>query len=103
MRSAAPLRPLVYLFGWMRTRVWVDAMRPVDEIARISPRPVFIIQGLADGSIPAGSAQRLYDAAGEPRLLWLETGIGHMGMYPADPEGYESRVIGFFDTYLLEE
>lgn len=103
MRSAAPLRPLVYLFGWMRTGVWVEAMRPVDEIARISPRPVFIIQGLADPAVPADSAQRLFDAAGEPRLLWLEPGIGHLGMYGADPEGYASRVIGFFDLYLLEK
>lgn len=101
MRSAALLRPLVYLFGWMRTGVWVGAMRPVDDVARISPRPVFIIQGLEDGAVPADSAQRLFDAAGEPRLLWLEPGIGHLGMYPADPAAYASRVLGFFDQYLL--
>lgn len=77
---------------------WV---RPVDDIARISPRPVYIIQGLRDSAIPPDSAQRLFDAAGEPRFLWLGEDAYHMNMYAKYPEEYEERVIGFFDRYLL--
>jgi fermentation-respiration switch protein FrsA (DUF1100 family) len=70
--------------------------------AHISPRPVFIIQGLADGMVPLDSAQRLYDAAGEPRLLWVEKDVRHLNMYAYYKTRYTKRVIKFFDNYLLK-
>jgi fermentation-respiration switch protein FrsA (DUF1100 family) len=60
-----------------------------------------IIQGEADSMIPADSAQLLYEAAGEPRYLWTEAGVNHVGMYSAHPEVYEQKVVGFFNEYLL--
>jgi fermentation-respiration switch protein FrsA (DUF1100 family) len=81
----------------------IDLIRPVDQIGDISPRPVFIIQGTADGQIDTDSAQRLYQAAGEPRFLWLEPGADHLEIYAAQPEEYERRVIGFFDAALQED
>ncbi|MGE5251152.1 MAG: alpha/beta hydrolase [Bacteroidota bacterium] len=101
MRSAPLLRPLVYLYGRMKTGVSVGWLRPVEDIARISPRPVLLIQGLDDSAIPPDSARRLYEAAGEPRSLWVEPGVVHMGMYRSFPGQYTSRVIGFFDRALL--
>jgi fermentation-respiration switch protein FrsA (DUF1100 family) len=80
----------------------MDLLRPVDRIGEISPRPVLIIQGEADSMIPADSALRLYEAAGEPRFLWTEEGVSHVGMYSAHPEMYEEQVIGFFNEYLLQ-
>ena len=78
----------------------MDWLRPGDEIGKISPRPVFIIQGLADRLVPPDSSQRLYAAAGEPRLLWNEPGVPHVGMQNAFPEEYERRVMAFFEMYL---
>jgi fermentation-respiration switch protein FrsA (DUF1100 family) len=94
------LRPLVRFFAEQETGVRIVALRPVAQIGHLSPRPVFIIQGLADELIPSDSAQRLYDAAGEPRTLWVAPNVGHLGMYNALPEEYERRVIGFFDAAL---
>ena len=96
-----PMRPLMRFFATQATDVSFDMVRPVDDIARISPRPVFIIQGMADSMVPLDSAQRLYDAANEPRQLWLEEGVGHLGMYWTYEEKYTRQVIGFFDRYLL--
>jgi len=73
-------------------------VQPVDHVGQLSPRPVFLIQGLADQVVPPGSAQRLYDAAGAPRKLWLQPDIGHLGMYGVLPEEYERRVVGFFES-----
>jgi fermentation-respiration switch protein FrsA (DUF1100 family) len=102
MRTDFPeMRPLVRLFGWLGTGVDLNQMNPTEDISKISPRAVFIIQGLGDPAIPHDSAQRLYDAAGEPREIWLEPGIGHMGMYWQYGSEYLRRVIGFFDRYLL--
>jgi fermentation-respiration switch protein FrsA (DUF1100 family) len=76
-------------------------VRPVDWIGDITPRPVFLIQGTADAAIPPDSAQRLFESAGEPKLLWLQPGAGHVGALSVAREEYEQRVIEFFETELL--
>ncbi len=97
------LRPLVRFFAEREAGLSLTQARPVDQVGRISPRPVFIIQGAADRAIPADSAQRLYDAAGEPRTLWIAPGAEHMGTMSTLPDDYEQRVIAFFNAGLLDE
>jgi pimeloyl-ACP methyl ester carboxylesterase len=96
------LRPFVQLFAEREAGFAVDDLRPIDQIPKIQPRPVFILQGQEDRVIPPDSAQRLFGAAGDPRRLWLEPNVGHVGMFAADPEGFEGEVIGFFDEVLLQ-
>jgi uncharacterized protein len=94
------MQPFVLLFaGWL-SGAELDQVRPVDEIAKISPRAVFIIDGWDGEAIAMNSPYRLFDAAGEPKQLWVEKGIPHLMMYENDPMGYEERVLGFFDEYL---
>jgi len=97
------LNPLIRFFAERETGLSFDLVRPVDDIEQISPRPVFIIQGMADKMVPLDSAQRLYDAAGEPRQLWTEPDAPHLNMYPYYRTRYTKRVIKFFDTYLLKK
>jgi fermentation-respiration switch protein FrsA (DUF1100 family) len=97
------LQPFFRYFAERETGLSIELVRPVDQIADISPRPVYIIQGTADSHIPAGSAQQLYDAAGKPRLLWLEPDAEHLGTYLAQPDEYERRVIAFFDAAFQED
>jgi uncharacterized protein len=94
------LRSLIRFFAERQSGVTVNSVRPVDDITRISPRPVFLIQGMGDGMIPLDSAQRLYDAAGEPRQLWTENDVPHLNMYAYFKTRYTKRVIKFFDEYL---
>src|SRR6266540_5706482 len=56
------MRSLIQFFAAWKTGVNPNLVRPIDDIAKISPRPVFIIQGLRDGMVPLDSGQRLYDA-----------------------------------------
>ena len=95
------MRSLIRFFAERQSGVTLDLVRPVDDIAHISPRPVFLIQGMADGMVPLDSAQRLYEAAGEPRQLWLEQDVPHLNMYAYYKTRYTKRVIKFFDEYLL--
>ncbi len=97
------LRPGMRFFVRWETGLSPDDLRPVDRIGAISPRPVFILQGQGDAMVPPNSARRLYQAAGEPRQLWTEPGVGHVGLYSAYPTMFEQKVIGFFDRYLVEE
>ncbi|HUE99488.1 MAG TPA: alpha/beta fold hydrolase [Anaerolineales bacterium] len=97
------MRSLIRFFAERESGLTLDLVRPVDDIAYISPRPVFIIQGMGDGMVPVDSAQRLYDAAGEPRQLWTENDVPHLNMYAYYKTRYTKRVIRFFDEYLLSK
>jgi len=94
------LRPTLRFFVERETGLTADDLRPIDEIARISPRPIFILQGGQDTVIPPDSAQRLFNAAGEPRRLWIGEGAGHVEMFDLMPDEYIRRVIAFFDETL---
>jgi len=96
------MRSLIRAFAGWETGVSPELVRPVDDIAHISPRPVFIIQSMDDGMVPLNSAQRLFDAAGEPRQLWTENDAPHMNMYAYYKTRYTKQVIRFFDKYLLK-
>jgi uncharacterized protein len=97
------IRPLIRFFAEQQTGLDMNDVRPVDDIVLISPRPVFIIQGMADTMIPLDSAQRTYDAAGEPKQLWTELDAGHLGMYSTHSDEYTEKVVGFFDQYLARK
>ncbi len=94
------IRPLIRLFAEVQTGVSLNSVRAVDDVTLISPRPIFIIQGMQDTVIPPDSAQRIFDAAGEPKRLWTEPDAGHLYMFPLHPEEYAENVIGFFEQYL---
>jgi alpha-beta hydrolase superfamily lysophospholipase len=79
-----------------------EAVRPVDVVADIAPRPLFIIHGSADSLIPVEQGERLYAAAGEPKELWIVENAIHCGAYFLDRPGYVQRVTTFFEEALGE-
>lgn len=93
-------RPMIRFFAEWQTGLSLNDVRPVDDVTIISPRPVFILQGMQDGMVPLDSAQRIYDAAAEPKKIWTEPDAVHLGMYSAYPEKYTKNVIGFFEEWL---
>ena len=96
------MNPLIHYFAELESGLSLDAVRPIDDIGRIAPRPVFLIQGLDDSMVPPDSAQRLYAAAGDPRQIWTAPGVPHLNMYAYFRTRYTKRVIKFFDTYLID-
>jgi fermentation-respiration switch protein FrsA (DUF1100 family) len=97
------LQPPIRFFAEWETGVSINEVRPVDEIGKISPRAVFIIQGNADSLAAIHAAERLYDAAGDPKQVWTEEGVPHLNMYAYYRQRYTKRVIKFFDEYVLGE
>ena len=85
------------------TAVFSNQMPPPnlrDCVARIAPRPVFLIYS----GHPVGGEELnadFYDAAGEPKTLWEIPEASHTGGLAARPAEYEQRVVGFFDDALL--
>jgi pimeloyl-ACP methyl ester carboxylesterase len=50
---------------------------PADAAALISPTPLLIVHGDRDTYFPSDHADQLFDAAREPKELWIEAGLGH--------------------------
>lgn len=94
-------QPFVLFWGEFHSGAEFDEVNPEAVIGQISPRPVFIIDGWEGGAVVMNSPYRLYDAANEPKELWVEDGVPHLGMLPNNPKKYENRVVGFFDEWLL--
>ena len=75
----------------------VEDARPIDAIARISPRPLLLIHSADDdnATTPVDGARRLFAAAGEPKELWIAQHGGHVGAINAFPDEYRARVLAF--------
>jgi fermentation-respiration switch protein FrsA (DUF1100 family) len=50
---------------------------PDEAAAMISPIPLLVVHGDQDLYFPPYHGQRLFDAAREPKELWIEPGFGH--------------------------
>ena len=80
----------------------VTGARPIDVIARVAPRPLLLIHSADDdnATTTVDGARRLFDAAGEPKQLWIAPRGGHVGAINAFPDEYRSRVLAFFRDAL---
>lgn len=94
-------QPFVIFWGEYLSGAEIDEVRPVDVIGEINPRPVFIIDGWEGGAVAMNSPYALYEAAKEPKQLWVEDGVPHLGMLGYDPKKYEKMVIEFFNEHLV--
>ncbi len=76
-------------------------MAPKDVIGAIAPRAVFILGGEFDDVVPPFMAHQLYEAAGEPKRLWIVPGAHHVDYEQVAPKEYRTRVTEFFKDTLL--
>jgi len=97
---AFPFAPLVTGWGEILSGADLDALRPVDTIAALSPRPVLVLHGEQDELVPVANAHALYAAAGEPKRLYLVRGGVHSSLLWDDP-GYRDALRAFLAEFLL--
>lgn len=67
---------------------------PVQSIGKL-PCPVYIMSGTSDTRVWTEDTRRLFDAAPEPRQLWLVPGADHVDLYRFAPDDYRNRVLTF--------
>jgi pimeloyl-ACP methyl ester carboxylesterase len=91
--------PALWTARWLGMKP--DAMRPVDVIGDIAPRPVFVIAGSADETVPPHQSRELFDAAREPKSWWLISGATHHRYSDVVGAAYEEKIVGFYDDKLL--
>ncbi len=94
-----PRIPLGQLAIWgaqLRLGCRVRNLSPAAVVGRVSPRPVLLIHGTQDPTTPKEEAVALYDAAKEPKELWLIEGAEHVAGFYQHPQEYTRRITGFF-------
>lgn len=95
-----PFAPVTTWIVERRLGVNAGRIRPVDAIAKIGNRPVFIIQDLADDLFPVTAGARLYAAASGPKQMWEIPNAKHAQGYAAQPDEYARRVLDFLARSL---
>ena len=65
-------------FQWIPDLSVDDRYSPLPGMASISPIPLLVLHGDQDRTVPMHHGQRLYDAAREPKQLWIVPGAGHI-------------------------
>lgn len=85
----------------LATGVDVSAVSPVSVIGQIAPRPILLIYGTDEVSLP-GAREQLAAAGGNAQL-WEVPRAWHGGYLAVAPAEYAQRVVAFFDAALLGE
>lgn len=73
---------------------------PIRAVSRVAPRPLLVISPREDRLISWRQSARLYEAAGQPKELFVVEGAGHAEAYAMAPEAYRSRVLDFLERHL---
>jgi fermentation-respiration switch protein FrsA (DUF1100 family) len=76
-------------------------MSPKHVIGGIAPRPVLIIGGELDHTVPKTMALELDAAAGNPKELWIVPRAGHVDYARVAAEEYRERLVDFYRRTLL--
>lgn len=72
-------------------------------IARLAPRPLLLISGDLDETVPLFMTKALFSQADGPKELWVIPGAGHGDFAAESPRLYPSRVVEFFTRTLLKK
>jgi dienelactone hydrolase len=89
-----PLKPVVTWVG----SVMVSPLEPLKYVGRISPRPVFMLNGSDDPAMPEHCSRALHEAAREPKTVcWLP--VGHVSVHSVE---FHERVVGEFVAWLKD-
>lgn len=73
---------------------------PISVVGRIAPRALLVIAPKEDELISWRQSLRLFEAAGEPKELYVVEGAGHAEAHAVDPASYEARVLDFLERHL---
>jgi alpha-beta hydrolase superfamily lysophospholipase len=94
--------PLSALLLWqlpLRLGIRPDALHPIKYVGQVKA-PVLIAAGSADLHTTLPETQRLYEAAAQPKALWVVEGAAHVNLHAYAQEEYERRIGAFLAAHL---
>jgi hypothetical protein len=69
---------LTWLFAVPLSLTVTDDFRPIDAAPKIAPIPLLLIHGDRDIVVPVHHSKWLYDAAQQPKEVWVVPEVGHI-------------------------
>lgn len=75
-----------------------ESYSPIRSVSHIAPKPLLLIHGTRDAIVRAEHARLLFDAAGEPRTLWLVPEADHIESLQRP--AIRDRLIDYLDETL---
>ena len=97
-----PFAPLIVELAERRVGITIDQIDSARDLATLSPRAVLIIHAANDHLFPLEHGYKMYNAAGEPKELWIIEDFGHGDPAIALEEEYRARVVDFFDRAFAQ-
>lgn len=108
-RVAARLGRLAYLPAelllvqtWLRFGISAASLRPIDSMAELGC-PIFLLSGELDQETTPAEARAMFEAAREPKQLWLVPGVKHEDINRMSPKRYEQRLLAFLGEHMGHE
>ena len=112
VRSAVANRVAIVLGDWarpfgalltvqlkMRLEMSADELAPVEFIRKLHT-PKLMVSGTEDQHTLREDTERLYEAAAEPKELWMIEGAKHEDLYRFAGKDYEKRITKYFSKHL---
>lgn len=75
--------------------------RPIDVVGRIAPRATMLVAVEDDEVTPTDHAERLFEAAGEPKRLVLQRGTTHYRAYADHRHVVLPMMVRWFERHIL--
>ena len=99
--ALAPLlTPLLLIQLEPRLHFSAADLEPIRSIARLGT-PVLVMAGSKDEHTTLEESRELFEAASQPKSLWIVEGARHQDLLAYDRSGYEEHVVGFLSGNLL--
>ncbi len=99
IRHSPWLLPIAW---WVPHVLMTNGYDPINYVGRIAPRPIFIIHGTADAIVPVHMASKLYNAANEPKKLWLVEGADHYDPLRNHDAAGHIKLVEFFEAAMKD-
>ena len=83
----------------LRLGISLAQLHPIEETSALHC-PTLIASGSVDRHTTLEETKRIFDAASEPKELWIVEGAAHVDLHAFTPHAYEARVGAFLAKYL---
>lgn len=95
-----PMVALILFFVRKRLGIDPEDYCPKNNVKRLAPRPILIINGKLDNLAPRHDARAIFLTARHPKQLWLVEGAQHTECAQKAGDLYQERLTEFFTNNL---
>jgi len=92
--------PCLTVQFYLRLGVTAETLSPVDYVPLVDC-PLLVLAGEKDAHTTLVESKRMYDAAVEPRQMFVFEGAAHQDLQKYDADAYEETVIAFLGKWLV--